>query len=558
MTRHTDGLSFLPSRTNQKRMSLLRRGGRRWWVCAVVIVLGWPAIGRPEPAASQPSSNRPQEAIEASAGESSAAPIVLAGKSGKLRATIRTDEVAADRVTLPVGTSAVLDVNLPVARVEVARPEIANVTVLSPRQVLVGGYAMGTTQVILWEEGGDRLVIAVQVEPNLAQLKDAIKTLAPDADVQVRVINDVIILSGSVRDVDVADRIESTARIVSPNVQNQMTVMGGQQVLLRCTVAEVSKSAVRQLGVDAWASFEENAPRITAHELSGIDTSLIGPTGAAGASGGTALFGNRFLFGGSPHGFQLTQSSRSLQMELFVRAMQENGLLRILAEPNVVALSGQKAEFLVGGEFPVPVPQEESITIEWKDYGIILQFLPTVIGQQMIRLKVAPEVSEIDYTNAVQIAGYTVPGVTQRRAETTIEMASGSTLAIAGLLSENVRGLATKVPGLGDLPILGALFRSVEYRCDLTELVILVTPELVSGMYPDQVPAAPGQAMSHPSDWELYGLGLLEGEPVPEEPSRAAALHTRIGPHYRKFASPPEQMSLHGPWGPAEASETVQ
>ena len=513
-----------------------------------------------------PSAGRPQAATtgEVAATAHASGTLVLAGGGGKLQASMQMAEAAADRITIPMGTSRVLDLNLPIKRVEVAQPGIAQVTVLSPRQVLLGGYAVGSTQVILWDESGERLVLAVQVEPNLAQLKEAIKQVAPDADVDIRVVGEVLVLSGTVRSADIADRIQQLAAVVSPDVQNQMTVAGVQQVVLRCTVAEVSKSAVRSLGVDAWASFEDNSPVITANEVAGINPALIGPTAGLRGVGGTAFLGNRFLFGSDEGGFQIAQSSQSLQMELFVRALQDNGLLRILAEPNVVTLSGKKADFLVGGEFPVPVPQATgggvTITIEWKKYGVVLEFLPTVIGQQMIRLTVAPEVSQIDFTSAVQIEGYTVPGVTQRRVETTIEVASGSTIAIAGLLSEEVRARVGKTPGLGDLPVLGALFRSVEYRSDLTELVILVTPELVSSMYPDQVPPVPGQNMTSPSDWQLYGLGRIEGDPVPApaDTSRTAALHTEIDPQYRKFASPPEQMSIRGPWGPAKASESVQ
>jgi len=249
-----------------------------------------------------------------------------------------------------------------------------------------------------------------------------------------------------------------------------------------------------------------------------------------------------------------------VQMQLFFQALRENTLLRVLAEPNLIALSGQEASFLAGGEFPVPIPQgiSGSVTIEFKEFGIRLSFTPTVIGRQMIRLKVSPEVSEPDFTTAVQFAGFVIPGLTQRKAETTIELASGTTIAMAGLLSESVRATSRKIPGLGDVPVLGALFSSVNFQKSLTELVILVTPELVSSMQPDQVAAVPGQFMQDPNDFELFGLGMLEGKPVPEGPDGDAALETDISPKYRKFRSSPTQMSLHGPWGQAEASETVQ
>ncbi len=552
MTRHTDGLAMTCSRTNHGPKPPPGGGHRRWLACVTAILLASSDVGQSQPA-TQPTDQGDSPT------QKSSASLVLKGENGNLWATIQVGEVAREPVVIPVGTSTVLDVNAPVRRVEVATPEVAELKVLSPRQILMTGQEAGTTQVILWDENDRRLVFAVQVEPNLTQLKEAIRRTAPDAEVEFRVVRGVLILSGRVSNTDDARRITEIASIICPKLQNHLTVVGQQQVLLRCTVAEVSRSAVRQLGVDAWASFEENAPRITANQLAGVDTSLIGPTAGMPGAGGTAFFGNRFLFGSDAGGFQITQSSQSLQMQLFVRAMQDNGLLKVLAEPNLVAMSGQKASFLAGGEFPVPVPQERNITIEWKRYGVRLEFVPTVIGQQMIRLSVAPEISEIDYSNAVQLEGYVVPGVTQRQAMTTIELPGGSTIAIAGLLSEQLRGSISKIPGLGDIPVLGALFRSLDYRRNLTELVILVTPELVTCMYPDQVPAVPGQQdVTVPNDWELYGLGMLEGKPIPEDPSRRTALRTEIKPHYRKFAGPPGQMSLHGPWGVAEPSETVE
>jgi pilus assembly protein CpaC len=247
-------------------------------------------------------------------------------------------------------------------------------------------------------------------------------------------------------------------------------------------------------------------------------------------------------------------------MQLFFKAMRENTLLKVLAEPNLVALNGQTAKFVVGGEFPIPIPQGVggAVTIEFKEFGIRLSFQPTVIGRQMIRLKVEPEVSEIDFSTTVVLTGFSVPGLKKRSAQTTIEMASGSTIAIAGLLSEQVRSFARKVPGVGDVPVLGALFSSVEYKRELTDLVILVTPELVSAMHPDQVSAVPGQHVTSPSDWQLFGLGMLEGEPPCDDSVPNDALNTDIAPRYRKFSgSSPEEMSLHGPWGPENSGDNI-
>jgi pilus assembly protein CpaC len=554
MFRHVDGQPT--ENPAPSRMPTQTRRGRwwKWWVAGAIVSLSTAAGGQ--------ESYTGQHIISGKATTQKAAPIVLNNDHGGVQAVIQQDEMSPERVQVPMGSSTVLDLNVPISRVEVSSPEIAGLTVLSPKQLLLSGQKVGITQVILWGENGDRLVFAVEVEPNLAQIKAAIDKLIPDAKVDVRVVNNVVIVSGRVPKVDDANRIVELCKIAAPKVQNQMIVAGEQQVVLRCTVAEVSKSAIRKLAVDAWASFMDNSPTINTLDLTGIIPGQLVPKAGGGyGTGNSAFFGNTFLFGANDNGAGFAFSSQALQMEFFVRALRKNGLLRILAEPNLVALSGQKAEFLAGGQFPVPVPQggyNSNVTIEWKDYGIKLQFVPTVIGQQMIRLSVAPEVSEIDYTNAVTLGTYVVPGVSQRRTMTTIELPSGSTIAIAGLLREQIRGAINKTPGLGSLPVLGALFRSVDYQRDLTELVILVTPELVSAMMPDQVAAVPGKEMTDVSDWRLYGLGLLEGEPVKLDSDREGALKTQGPPRFRKFTSPPDQVTIRGPWGAADASEAAQ
>ena len=220
----------------------------------------------------------------------------------------------------------------------------------------------------------------------------------------------------------------------------------------------------------------------------------------------------------------------------------------MLAEPNLVAISGETATFLAGGEFPIPVPQgNQQVTIEFREFGVRLNFTPVVQGHQQIRLRVAPEVSELDYSSAVQIEGFVVPGLTSRAAETTVEIGNGQTIAIAGLLSEHIRGLASRVPGFGDIPILGALFRSVNYQRSLTELVILVTPEIVSPLEPHQQVPLPGEDIIDPNDFELYTLGMLEaGKPTPAEGCASAA---DAGTSDAPAGSEPDELSVHGPHG---------
>ncbi len=346
-------------------------------------------------------------------------------------------------------------------------------------------------------------------------------------------------------------------------VINNMTVAGEHQILLRCTVAEVSKRAIRELSVNGWLAGDNIRDFFAVNQIAGINPVNIGAAGAQ-----NIIQPNGLVFATDVDGLNLSTTSNfsigfpRVQLQLFFQAMRENDLLRVLAEPNLVAVAGEEAAFLAGGEFPVPEPQSSgtggvTITIKYKKFGIQMAFVGTPIGRDMIRLRVMPEVSDLDPSSSIPIpgTGLSVPGLTVRRAETTIELASGSTIAIAGLLSEAVRGASQKLPGLGDVPVLGALFSSNRYQRSQTELVILVTPELVVGMNPDQVGPVPGQYMTEPNDFQLFGLGLLEGDPAPDPDDREQAVRTDVPSRVRKWSAPPTQRTLHGPWGPAEEGE---
>jgi pilus assembly protein CpaC len=490
-------------------------------------------------------------------------PAMVAKPQGSdMQATVLCTDKSQRRLVIATGTSTVIDLNVPLARTSVTTPEIAEVTVLSPRQLLVSGKSLGTTQLILWDDQNNRLVFAVIVEPDVTRLRLAIEEMSPESEVDVEVFNGAIVLSGRVPDVDMIDRIVSLAEAFAPNVRNQMVLAGEQQVLLRCTVVELNKRAIRQLGVNGWLAGDNIRDMWAVTQIGGINPSNISLSPIDNMM--PTLDSNAIAFGtpGVPLGPspQLSLIFPRAQMQLFFQALRRNNLLRVLAEPNLIALNGQTASFLAGGEFPIPVSQGISgaVTVEFREFGVRLSFTPTIIGRGMIRLHVTPEVSELDFSAAVVVGGFNVPGLTQRRAETTIELASGSTIAIAGLLKEELAGVVERIPGLGDIPILGQLFRSVDYRSQITELVILVTPEVVSAMGPDQVAALPGDSISIPDDWELFGLGLLEGQGSIPEPDSEEALKDKVSPKYRKYSGSPEQMSLHGPWGMAAASEVTE
>ncbi len=467
----------------------------------------------------------------------------------------RMTDISAERIVLSIGRGSLVNVSEAIKRASVADPKIADVTVLSPRQVLVTGNAVGTTELVLWDQADNQVVFEVVVEADLTAVRKAIEELAPGSQVQVRAVRDAIVVSGVVPDVDAAEHVMQLVQTVSSRVQNQLKIAGEQQVLLRCTVAEVNKQSARQLGVNGWIAGDNVRDMFAVTQVGGIN-----PVNIGAARQQDILTPNGMIFttdrtNGLPLSATPTLSLGfpRVQMQLFLLALRTDGLLRVLAEPNLVALNGQEASFLVGGEIPYPVPQQTGTpAVQFRPFGIQLRFRPTVIGRQMVRLTVMPEVSEPDFS--VQFNG--VPGLRSRSASTTIELASGSTIAIAGLLSEQIRAQVQRIPALGDVPVLGALFSSTSYQRSTTELVVLVTPELVSAMHPDQVPSVPGEFMTEPDDMELFGLGRLEGRPRVD--AAGDALATETAPRYRKFSCSPEQMSLHGEWGPAEAWETTQ
>lgn len=460
-------------------------------------------------------------------------------------------------INIPVNKSVVVDFNIPVREVRMAKPEIAEVAASSPTQLIITGKSFGVTQLIVWSNEEHQNIFDVVVDIELERLQASIRTIAPRARVKAHAVLDSVVLSGIVPDSTTAEAIMQIADIYSSRVLNQMRVAGTQQVLLRCTVAEVNRSATRQIGFNGWIAGDNFRDVFALSNLNGINPSNIGAPEGANVTARIP-----FLVGES--GIPVTGSTTlsfgfpRAQMQFFVQALREDGLLRVLAEPNVVAISGQEASFLVGGEFPIPVPQRDNaITISYRKFGIRLKFTPTVISEDLIRLKIAAEVSEPDLSNAVSFGGFTVPGLAQRIVETVIELGNGQTFAIGGLLSERVRGITRKIPGLGDIPILGQLFSSNEYQTDQTELVILVTPELVEGVSAEQVTYIPGSMLLEPNDFEFFLLGKLDGAPGEDAP----ILTPRV--HHEWPARPADvygrdqglSLKLRGPLGPAGYEE---
>ena len=457
------------------------------------------------------------------------------------------------RITVPLNGSVTVETTMEVARADVIANQIADVQVISPVRLLLTGEGYGRTTLVLHSADDQQHVFEVSVELDLARLNEAIRTVDPLANVMAQSVLGNIVLTGQSSSSDRAQRIAELAALFLPPagngtpkgaVQNHVDISGEQQVLLRCVVAEVNRAAARDLGVNGFLAGENMRDAFLVNQIGGINPINIG-------AAGSALATQNIPFVTDDNGIPLRASTTlslgfpRAQTQLFIRAMADNSLLKVLAEPNLVAISGETATFLAGGEFPIPVPQGlGTVTIDFRQFGIRLNFTPIVRGDQRIRLRVAPEVSELDFTSAAQFEGFVIPGLTARSTETTVELGSGETIAIAGLLSEQVRALASRVPGLGDVPILGTLFRSVNYRKSLTELVILVTPEIVAPLDAHQQLRLPTDGIDVPTDYELFALGLIEGadtaEPAADDGSEGSSA---------QLPSEPGELSVHGPWG---------
>lgn len=465
-------------------------------------------------------------------------------------------------LTVHVHQSRVISLNVPANRVSVGSPEVADIVVISPTQVYVLGKDPGETNVLLWDRSNELIgTINVSVQADLDGLRRLYAELLPKQAIQVRASQRSIVLSGSVDDaqtMNAAVRIAATflpqtkTTTKSPDYQqssdsprddksggqiiNLLQVGGSQQVMLEVKVAEIARTELKRLN----AQF--NALGTAANwALGGLNggasfpKALFGSSGQAeavfpgGMGSGSGLAGPAIAeFLPTPAsipnaGLFASFLSKSMLFNLALDAAKQQGLARILADPTLTTLSGQEATFLSGGEFPIPVPQgNNTVTIVFKEYGISVKFLPVVLASGHINLKLDVAVSELDSGNTVSLAPsgtqstFVIPALTKRSASGVVELGDGQTIGLAGMLNESTRTAITKFPGLGSIPILGALFRSQSYINGETELVILITPRLAKPL-PTDHPRLPTDSYVAPSDADFYLRGLVEGKaPVPK------------------------------------------
>jgi len=424
-----------------------------------------------------------------------------------------TEQGERAEIDVPVGRSRVVEPGWKISEVAVADEEIADIRVVNPQRVMIIGKSVGATDVSIWDPDGRRWEARVTVNVDLEDLKRTLEGFLPEASLDLHQSEDVLIVSGMLRRAEHADNLRRFLDAAEINYVDMTRVAGLEQVMIKVRVAEANRVAIRSLGANGVHTGDSGFFGSTiGGNRNSIDIGIPANSPAGddlnfeflqSASVGDAVT----LFGGFP----------GLDFELFIEALEDNQYLRTLAEPTLVAMSGEKASFLAGGEFPIPVASAgiggaTQITIEWKEFGVRLNFLPTVLGDGTIRLQVAPEVSDLSDVGAVEVEGFRIPSLLTRKAATTLRMRSGQTFAMAGLLDRNVAARTQKVPGLGNIPILGRLFSSVRYERGDTELLVLATVELVEPMDTQAALPMPGDTHTHPDSWELYAEGRLHGK----------------------------------------------
>jgi pilus assembly protein CpaC len=394
----------------------------------------------------------------------------------------------SQKLEMTVNTSRILTLEQNVPRMLVNDPTVVRATPLSPNQVQVSALRPGATQVNVWDENEKIYTVDVLVTADVGDLERVLAAEFPEATLRLRPTNTSVIITGFVPRAEMVGSIVRIAEDYYPNIINRITVGGVQEVMLKVKVMEVSRTKLRRLGVN-WTYFNGND--FITQTVGGIIAASSGQDAPTFTFG---LVNNASAFNG------------------YINALHKRDLIKVTAEPTLVTMSGRPASFNSGGEFPIIVPQSlGTVSIQYREFGTRVDFVPIVLGNGTIRLEVRPQISELDPTRSVTANGITVPGLRNRWVETGVEMRAGQTLAIAGLIYERVEAQNQGIPYLGDLPWVGAAFRAVKEENNEIESLIFVTPELVDALEPEEVPPyGPGSATESPCDKDLYWKGFIE------------------------------------------------
>ncbi len=481
-------------------------------------------------------------------------PVAFSGVPGAMSAGPAALAPDATAIELLVGRSTILNVGTAISRVSLTVPDVADAMVTAPQQLLIHGKTPGTISLFVWDRAGGIKTYEVSVRRDLSRLIEQMRDLFPGEPIVVTGSGKDVVISGSVSSKYVIDKaadvtggyVDKKENVV--NLLKQVEGVASNQVMLRVRFAEVSRNALQELGVSLFTGptgYKDVIARSTTQQFAAPQFDELNRTATSdnkltGADGKYTLsdFLNLFIF------------SNKYNIGTVIKALEAKGLFQSLAEPNLIASNGKEASFLAGGEYPYPVAQASSggntVSIMFKEYGVRLSFTPTVLGGDLINLKVRPEVSSLDFANGVSLSGFRVPALSTRRTETEVELQDGQTFAIAGLMNNTVSSTMSKVPGIGDIPILGYLFRSRAYQKQQTELVVMITPQIVrrgstgvSSALPTIVEpylAAPSKPMAQPAPYvgsprypatppAARSGGL---EPVPAPPSAAVVLPSPV------------------------------
>jgi len=422
--------------------------------------------------------------------------LTVAGTASAGQAGAPSTSVEEIKVTM--GKSIVLDYPEDVSRISTSNPEVVDYVPVSTREILLHAKALGAATVVVWAKSGQRTFYNLQVDYNLEPVRKLLRDSFPNEQIQLASSKDSIILTGNISSAQAADRVIQVLAPVSKTVVNNMRVRSApveKQIVLKVKFAEIDRQAVHQLGVNIFSTGAGNTiGRITTGQFPSVS-----PGGQLSGSipGGSAGFTSVFNISDALNIFAFRPD---LNLGAFIKALQQQGVLQILAEPNLVTSNGKEASFLVGGEFPIPVLQggsnAGSVTIQFREFGIRLTFNPLLTDNSTLKMYVKPEVSTIDTNNAVSVSGFRIPALSTRRIESNIELAPGQSFVIGGLIDDRTTENLQKVPGLASIPVLGLLFKSREENRTKTELIVMVTPEFIDPMNPSDPKVTIG--MPHP------------------------------------------------------------
>ncbi|HEX3968825.1 MAG TPA: pilus assembly protein N-terminal domain-containing protein [Edaphobacter sp.] len=400
-----------------------------------------------------------------------------------------------ESVHILIGRSIIVTMQARLRKVYVSNPAVVESTTTSPNQVVVTAKGPGSSNVVFWDEDGRSRMLEVSADVDIAGFRDALQLTYPNQPIEARAEEGRVILSGTVTDKDIADNVYKMAQNYSKDVVDAILVHvppHGKQIMLKVRFAEVDRGKMNTFGINILSTGAGNTPGIiTTQQYGTISNTAVTGTIGGSPQGTTSSFNvgsllNIFLF------------RPDLNLGATIEDLETKNVLQILAEPDLMAISGEPAHFLAGGEFPYPVVQGTSaggagaVTIQFRPFGIRLDFTGTIEPDNSIRLKVAPEVSSLDYGNGITISGFTVPALSTRHAETTVELKDGQSFGIAGLLDSNTTIQMSKIPGIGDIPILGQIFHSHSKNLTSSELLVVVTPTIVDPLgIPTAVPLLP-------------------------------------------------------------------